>query len=50
MFELSFSYGVVAFEPGKGMTLDALVTEADKRMYKNKMEKRGIPMHRRKSD
>lgn len=46
-FLLSFSFGIVPFNPIAG-AFDALVTEADAEMYKNKMAKRGLL--RRKDD
>ncbi|MGD9560569.1 MAG: diguanylate cyclase [Oscillospiraceae bacterium] len=49
-FKLAFSYGVVEVKPGSAVTLDALVTDADKRMYESKMEKRGLALNRRRGD
>lgn len=47
-FRLSVSFGIVPVHPGD--SLDALVTEADALMYKDKMEKRGISYRRRRDD
>ncbi len=49
-FIFSFSYGLIPFTPNTGTTLDSLVTTADELMYKNKMNKRGMNMRRRRDD
>ena len=40
IFPLSFSYGVIPFEPGTEAALDAMITMADGKMYQQKMGKR----------
>lgn len=49
-YQLSFSYGMVPFLPGDEGGLDALVSEADRLMYENKMEKRNLLKKRRRED
>lgn len=39
-YELSFSYGVAAFGGGQSDSVDNIVNEADRNMYRNKMQKR----------
>lgn len=47
---LSFSYGVVQFVSGHHSSIDAFVTEADEKMYQNKMVKRNGRRRRRRTD
>lgn len=47
LFVVSFSYGLVKFS---GASFDTLISEADKRMYDAKMEKRGRKKLRRRDD
>lgn len=49
-YALSFSYGIMPFDTENMASVDAMVTEADKRMYRNKMTKRGMNMRRRRDD
>lgn len=41
-FPLSFSYGVMPFIPGSDTSLDHIITQADRKMYEDKMIKKGL--------
>lgn len=41
-FPLSFSYGVMPFIPGSDISLDYIITQADRKMYEDKMIKKGL--------